>query len=138
MARDTYHDQVRKALEKDGWTITDDPLTISTPEIDLQVDLGLERVIGAERGVEQIAVEIKSFLGRSKFYTFYEALGQTLVYRLALYDSGVEKVLFLAIPADVYEMLHQLTVFRRAIEYFRLNLLIFDSENKTITKWLRH
>jgi XisH protein len=137
MAKDTYHEQVKKALEKDGWIITDDPLTISTPEIDLQVDLGLERVIGAERGIERIAVEIKSFLGRSKFYTFYEALGQTLVYRLALADAGIEKTLYLAIPEDVYELLVRLTVFRRAIEFFRLNLLIFDSENKIIVKWLK-
>lgn len=26
MAKDLFHDVVRHALEKDGWTITDDPL----------------------------------------------------------------------------------------------------------------
>jgi hypothetical protein len=28
MARDKYHFQVREALEKEGWTITHDPLII--------------------------------------------------------------------------------------------------------------
>ncbi len=28
-AKDTYHDAVRHALVKDGWTITHDPFTIS-------------------------------------------------------------------------------------------------------------
>jgi hypothetical protein len=27
-ARDRYHDQVKNALTKDGWTITDDPLHV--------------------------------------------------------------------------------------------------------------
>jgi hypothetical protein len=27
-ARDTYHNHVRNALTKDGWTITDDPLRL--------------------------------------------------------------------------------------------------------------
>ena len=28
MAKDIYHDTVRTALEKDGWTITDDPFNL--------------------------------------------------------------------------------------------------------------
>ena len=28
MAKEIYHDTVRVALEKDGWNITDDPLTL--------------------------------------------------------------------------------------------------------------
>ncbi|MCP2728209.1 XisH family protein [Symplocastrum sp. BBK-W-15] len=30
MARDLFHNIVRSGLEKDGWTITDDPLNISS------------------------------------------------------------------------------------------------------------
>ncbi len=138
MAKDTYHEHVKAALLKDGWTITDDPLTVTTPEMDLQVDLGLERVIGATKGKEAIAVEIKSFLGRSKFYTFYEALGQTLVYRLTLADSGIDKTLYLAIPLEVHIVLMRLTVFRRAVEFYQLNLVIYDIQTKSISQWLKH
>jgi hypothetical protein len=43
-AKDIYHDHVRTALEKDGWTITHDPLTITLEDTsdNLFVDLGAE------------------------------------------------------------------------------------------------
>ena len=34
MARDLFHNIVRAALEKDGWTMTDDPLTIRCGGVD--------------------------------------------------------------------------------------------------------
>jgi hypothetical protein len=65
MAKDIYHDTVRIALEKDGWTITDDPLTLWIGKRDLFVDLGAEKLIAAEREGKKIAVEIKSFISKS-------------------------------------------------------------------------
>lgn len=43
-ARDTYHDAVRNALVKDGWTITHDPFVLKWGERDFFVDLAAERV----------------------------------------------------------------------------------------------
>ena len=62
-ARDTYHDAVCKALVKDGWTITDDPLRLVWGKKDYYVDLGAERILAAERHGRRIAVEVKSFVG---------------------------------------------------------------------------
>jgi hypothetical protein len=53
---------VRTALEKDGWTITDDPLVLRLSPRTYYVDLAAERLIAAERGGRYIAVEVKSFL----------------------------------------------------------------------------
>jgi hypothetical protein len=39
-ARDIYHEIVKRALIKDGWTITDDPLTLKFGETELYVDQG--------------------------------------------------------------------------------------------------
>ena len=64
-ARDIYHEAVKNALVKDGWTITDDPLTLELDGERLFVDLGAERVIGAEKGLRKIAVEIITFGGPS-------------------------------------------------------------------------
>jgi hypothetical protein len=60
--KDIYHDQVRNALEKDGWTITHDPLTITLEDTrdNLFVDLGAERLIPTEKASLKIAVEVKS------------------------------------------------------------------------------
>ena len=41
-ARDMYHDAVRNALVKDGWTITHDPFRLSWGGRDMYVDLGAE------------------------------------------------------------------------------------------------
>ena len=48
-ARDKFHDSVRNALIKDGWTITDDPLTFKFDETELYVDLGAEQILAAEK-----------------------------------------------------------------------------------------
>lgn len=61
MAKDLFHDAVKMALEKDGWTITHDPLHIVSLGFNVLIDLGAERLIGASKGDETIAVEVKSF-----------------------------------------------------------------------------
>ena len=64
MTKDKYHDQVRTALEKDGWMITHDPYFIRIGRRRGFIDLGAARVIiGAERDNHKIAVEIKTFGG---------------------------------------------------------------------------
>jgi len=55
-AKDIYYQHVRRALEKDGRTITDDPFSLHWLGGTLQIDLGAERLIAAERGAEKIAV----------------------------------------------------------------------------------
>ncbi len=75
-AKDFYHDTVRNALLKDGWTITDDPLRLVYGRQDVFVDLGAEKLIAAEKGSRKIAVEIKSFSGRSEVADLEKALGQ--------------------------------------------------------------
>ena len=85
-AKDLIHDAVRNALEKDGWTITDDPLTLKYQDKHVLVDLGANRLLlAAERRQEKIAVEIKSFLSPSITKDLQEALGQYLTY-LAFLD----------------------------------------------------
>lgn len=55
-AKDKFHDVVKIALEKDGWQITDDPLSISVGGVDMLIDLGAERLLAAERQGEKVAV----------------------------------------------------------------------------------
>jgi hypothetical protein len=83
-AKDYFHDHVCTALEKDGWTITDDPLTVKWLGTTLQVDIGAERIVAAEKEGRKIAVEIKSFLRASKLEDLKDAIGQFIIYRSAL------------------------------------------------------
>ncbi|GAK61236.1 FdxN element excision controlling factor protein [Candidatus Vecturithrix granuli] len=57
-AKDIFHHEVRRALEKDGWTITHDPVFIRSGGVPFLMDFGAEKMIAAEKNGEQIAVEI--------------------------------------------------------------------------------
>ena len=61
MARDLFHTNVKVALQKDGWTITHDPLVLELSSGRLEIDLGAEQLIAAQKDNIQIAVEVKSF-----------------------------------------------------------------------------
>jgi hypothetical protein len=43
--KDSFHDSVRNALEKDGWTVTHDPFTIRLEDVKFYVDLAAEKTI---------------------------------------------------------------------------------------------
>ena len=61
MAKDRFHGVVKTALVKDGWTVTHDPFEIQVGGVDMEIDLGAERLLAAERKDEKIAIEVKSF-----------------------------------------------------------------------------
>lgn len=102
-AKDVFHDVVKTALQKDGWTITDDPLHIRQGGVmGMYIDLGAEKVIAAEKEGHKIAVEIKRFLGSSTLTEFHLALGQFMNYRYALEDTEADRTLYLAVPVEIY------------------------------------
>src|SRR5438270_13878781 len=100
-ALDHYHQVVRNALIKDGWTITHDPITLSIGMDRVHIDLGAERVIAAEKDVRKIAVEIKTFAGRSRLADFEAAVGQYVIYRMALRRTEPDRELYLAVPQPI-------------------------------------
>lgn len=135
MAKDRYHEDVKIALQKEGWTITQDPLYVETTARTLEVDLGAERLIGAEKEGEKIAVEIKSFLGVSEIHEFYKALGQFNYYFLALRHQEPERILFLAVPVDTYETFFQEPLTIEAIEFYNIKIVVYNSDNQIIETW---
>lgn len=102
MAKDIYHDTVRTALEKDGWTITQDPLRLTIGGRGVYVDLGAEKLIVAEREGRKIAVEIKSFIGASPVKDLEAALGQYILYEDILARNQPGRTLYLAVHEEVY------------------------------------
>jgi hypothetical protein len=134
-ARDTVHNAARSALEKDGWTITHDPLTLKVDELDFYIDLGAERLLAAQKAGQKIAVEIKSFLGASEVTEFHLALGQTLNYRSALRKTQPERALYLAIPFDAYRDFFIIQFIQDVIAEYQVKLLIFDPVKEEIVLW---
>ncbi len=106
--RDLFHPVVKTALIKDNWIITHDPLSISFGGVDMSIDLGAEKLIGAEKDQQKIAVEIKNFLPKtSAIYEFHTALGQYINYRSALRQEEPERLLYLAVPLISYHNFFQ-------------------------------
>ena len=135
-AKDIFHDVVKIALQRDGWTITDDPLHIRLGGvIDMYIDLGAEKVIAAEKAGRKIAVEIKSFLGPSTLTEFHLALGQFMNYRYAIEDTEPDRVLYLAVPLDIYEAFFTLAFIQSVLRRSQLHLLVYDIGQEEITQW---
>jgi hypothetical protein len=72
---DIYHNVVKAALIKDGWTITHDPFTIRFEDLTVYADLGAEKLIAAERSERKIAVEVKVFISPSPVTDLERAVG---------------------------------------------------------------
>jgi hypothetical protein len=136
-ARDKYHAQVRRALEKDGWTITKDPYVLQFEGFNYPIDLGAEKLFAAEKGQEKIAVEIKCFLAESIPNEFHTALGQYLDYAIGLEDQEPERVLFLAIPDKIYKKFSKTPFLLKVLDRFKVKVITFDAETETIIQWLK-
>lgn len=138
MAKDIYHRVVKEALIKDGWSITHDPYFINRlNKKAFEVDLGGEKIIGAERGVEKIAVEIKSFLGTSLTYDFHAAFGQYSVYRFFMSDKDAERNLFLAVTEEVFDAFFSDIEIEKICAHFNVEIIIFDTSKIEIVKWIK-
>jgi hypothetical protein len=138
MARDIIHNEVRTSLENDDWTITHDPYSLYLETRTLSIDLGGEKIIGAEKGPEKIAVEIKSFLKESFIYDFYEAFGQYLVYEDFLAEQDPERTLYLAVTEEVFaKKFENDNDVLRICRKYKVKILIIDAQNQIIEQWIR-
>lgn len=135
--RDRFHQAVRHALEKEGWLITHDPLTIPIAEaVKVKIDLGAESTIAAQRDGEKIAVEIKSFNTDSDISEFHVALGQYLNYLQALEDNEPDRVLYLAVPVETYQNFFQLPFIQKALNRHKINQIVYQPSKEEIEAWI--
>ncbi|ACC79297.1 hypothetical protein Npun_R0526 [Nostoc punctiforme PCC 73102] len=130
-AKDIFHDAVKRALENEGWLITNDPLFLRFGGLDMYIGLGAEKVLAAERNQEKIAVEVKSFVAPSTTTEFSTALGQYLKYQLALEEEQPERLLSLAVPLDTYRSFFTLELPRLLIQRYQVGLIVFDPQEET-------
>ncbi|MEG3903354.1 element excision factor XisH family protein [Microcoleus sp. B4-C5] len=135
-AKDIYHNTVITALEKDGWTITNDRLTLEIGDLSLFIDLGAEKILAAEKQGRKIAVEVKSFLSASPVKDLEEALGQYIVYEDILELSEPERKIYLAVREEVYLDIFSEPLGQLLLQKKRLKLIVFDSSKEIIVRWI--
>ena len=135
-AKDIYHDCVKNALIKDGWNITHDPFKLEIGKKDLYIDLGAAQLIAATKTEQKIAVEIKSFIGRSDVDDLEKALGQYVLYFDILEDFEPERILYLAIPLTTFEDLFEEPIGKILLKKRRVKLIVFEPKKEEILKWI--
>lgn len=135
-AKDFYHDNLKRALIKDGWNVTNDPLTFKWGKKDIYIDLGAEEIIAAEKRGRQIAVEIKSFVSDSEVEDLKNALGQFILYHDILLRLEPERTLYLAVRESTFEDIFEEPIGEVLLENQRLKLIVFDPQKEVILKWL--
>jgi hypothetical protein len=132
--RDKFYQIVRAGLEAEGWTITHEEYVFDA-DPQLSTDLGAERLLAAERHLEKIAVEIKSFLLDSQVAELEKAIGQYGLYRKLLELQEPERTLYLAVPLHAYEDIFARQVGQLAIEVFELQLIVYDVAQEEPFVW---
>jgi XisH protein len=136
-AKDIYHDAVRFALVKDGWRILSEDYSLEYGGDRVYVDIAAEKSIAAERQGQKILVEVKSFLGRSFVHDLEQAVGQYVVYRDILVETGLDFELYLAITTGIYKGNFQRKLAQMIVSRNRVSLLIVDSESEVIDQWIK-
>lgn len=137
MARDLIHNIVKNALINDGWNITHDPYPVKIGGFDMEIDLGAENLVAAEREGEKIAIEVKTFAGLSKVYDFHLAVGQFIDYRIALKTKEPERILYVGITDIVYEEIFQLPFPQMVIQEIGMKIIVVNPELNTVVKWIK-
>lgn len=136
-AKDIYHKAVVHALTTDGWKITHDPLTLSYGDKDLYVDIGAERLlVAAERDKKKIAVEIKSFLGKSPVRDLEESVGQYSIYQTILMETEPDRLIYLAVPHRAWEGIFMSRFGRLIITKLNIRIVVFDPQKESIVRWI--
>ncbi len=136
--RDRLHQALRQTLEKDGWTITADPLILTLEEAVLRADLGAEKPFSAEKEGRKIAIELKEFTAISGISELEKTMGQIQLYQWALEVQEPDRLLFLAVSQRTYLKYFQKALFRLVVQRNKINLLVYDPDSEVIVEWITH
>ena len=136
-AKDTYHNAVKNALIKDGWTITADPYPLEYEDVELYPDLAVEKLISENQKQRKIIVEIKSFISPSLIKDFQNALGQYILYRdlIKLAQDEYQEI-YLAIKDEIHETFFQRKSIKAVVQLNKIALVIINTEKEEIVQWI--
>lgn len=132
-AKDRYHDALKRALVKDGWTIEDEQITLTIDERNFWIDLKASK---AESQLV-ILVELKELAEvDSAVEALANALGKFELYKLALRASNISIPLHLAVSEQSFKGILSEKIGQIAIGHAKIPLVVFDSKREEIVRWI--
>jgi hypothetical protein len=139
MAKDIYHNLVKEALIKEGWTITHDPfyLPIGLGTKKLEADLGAEKFFAAQKNTEKILVGVKSFITSSNINELHKSVGQFDFYALLIEGIEPERVPYLAMPEDAFEDLIREPIVQTFLKRHHVNIITYHTTTHEICQWIK-
>ncbi|MBD2337794.1 XisH family protein [Calothrix sp. FACHB-156] len=135
-AKDIYHDAVKNALIKDGWTIIADPYFLQYEDAELYADLFVEKALLVAQEGRKIVVEIKSFISPSPMKDFENALGQYILYRDILRLANKDYEIYLAIRDTIFDTFFQRKSIQAVVKRNQIEFIVFNNEREEITLWI--
>ena len=134
-AFDQCHEQVVRALQKEGWRVTGQQIRLTTGKRNAFIDMRVAHGFNGN-GRTILLVEVKCFPPDSdRNSELYSAIGQYLIYRAMLVENDEAMPLYLSIPAHEYGKLTD-RAFSRVITESKIKLIIVDLEAERIIEWI--
>lgn len=131
-SRDKYHEVVVRALEKDGWTIAKDPMTLMLEDRRLYIDLLAER-----DNVEGVFIEIKVFEKMASPMNYIaNSVGQYKLYEAALDWLEDSRPIYLAVPNLVYDNFLTEPIVAHFLKIMVVKIVIYDPVEERILRWI--
>jgi XisH protein len=132
---DQCHEQVVRALQKDGWAVDNKPFKLYAEDRKIFIDIRANRGINGSRQ-QIILVEVKCFPDKNSTTTdMYIALGQYLIYRSVLAERNVPISLYLAVSVEVLDEIFDRSA-RRAVSDNQIKMVAVNLETETIEQWI--
>jgi hypothetical protein len=92
--------------------------------------------MSAEKGAKEIAIEIKSFVGKSLVKDLEQAVGQFFVYYKVLQSREPNRYLYMAVNETTFNGILSEKIGQLVLSDPIFRLIIFDEENEVITQWI--
>lgn len=134
--KDVFHDVVKKALQKEGWQITQEPLILDIAEPEISIDLAAEKFSDLSQATRKIAVSVKSFVRSTSLLKYQLVLVKFLNDRELLKRIEGDRSLYLAVPIQNYRrFLHEESL-RNSLNEAQVKTIVFDPIEGKIDRWV--
>lgn len=127
---------VKAALINDGWMITHDPMRLRWDDTVLYVDFAAERPTTPPGTDRRIAVIAQDVTAHDDMENLQVALGRYILAHDVLEQEEPARVLYLAVPEEVWHGLVATQMSRLLIESEQIRLLIFSPQDAAIREWV--